>query len=182
MNQRTSNTVFLGSVIAGAALVALLAPAASATDPAAIVQPTLVDTATGAAGTGAAGIADAATPGATTTGAQAGIRAKTLCTDTLCVDAPTTPVVNLLPLSEAPERDSAAFSVAPATYSGTAGIPSFTNPTALPNTVTVLGRMEQNSSSAADPLLGTVPASHLSNVGDLQQVDSVTGLGLVSTF
>jgi|GEM_PF-5672434 len=142
MNQHTSNTLFLGSVLAGVALVALIAPSASATEPV----------------------------------------SKELCTDTICVTAPAEPVVEIAPLGSVMLQDAAPFQVQDATYTTTTAIPSLQRDTALPDTLTVLGRIEQDDSSAADPLLGTQPAHMPSNMSNLDRVDSVTGLGIVSTF
>ena len=50
------------------------------------------------------------------------------------------------------------------------------------STTTVLGEIKADTSSPADAYLGTTSAGMLTNIDSVEEVDGVTGLGLVTKF
>ena len=52
----------------------------------------------------------------------------------------------------------------------------------LGTTTTVVGEIKADTSSPADAYLGTTSAGMLTNVDSIEEVDGVTGLGIVTKF
>lgn len=156
MQERTSTTIFLGTLFAGLALTAALAaPAFAQTATADVMAQSLALEADN----------------------------KTICMEAGCLDVPSQPVVriefdpSLMDVTPASISTSTRLSQSPAV-----GIPSLVQETAMPGTSTVIGKVDPDTDSVAYRYLDPNGAGLLDTNDAVRPVDSVTGLGLVSKF